>query len=1410
MIDIAKTKELLQKLDFEALFIDELGWEEPNNKPITSIPNVKQGTTRQTIAELSGAVVIIINTPDGIIPEVAQRAAISDEISKHHHEHILIFVDKIQGNRSQCIWRWIKKQDAKKLPREHYYSAGQTGEAFIAKIASLFMDINDYEKGVTISDAAQKIKDALDIEKVTKKFFKEYQNEFVEFVEHIEGISKETDRHWYASVLLNRLMFIYFLQKKHFLDKGDNKYLNNKLTPYKLAPDEYTFFQDFLKVLFFEGFAKQEHERSSETNLLLGKIKYLNGGLFLKHKIEQNYPQIRVKNKGFVALFDLFDRYNWTLNDTPNNQNDNEINPDVLGYIFEKYINQKAFGAYYTRTEITEYLCEQTVYKLILDEINDPKELTPELLKQANIPATRQYDSIENLLLHLDAHTCKRLLVGEKAILTNMSLLDPACGSGAFLVAAMKVLINVYSAIIGKIEIYFQQDAALQKWLKDIRKNHKSTAYYIKKQIITHNLYGVDIMEEATEIAKLRLFLALVASAETIDQLEPLPNIDFNIMSGNSLIGLMRVDDTQFNKIYDTISKKKPKGTTVKKGNLFSPDTIVQLDAFASGHTKSYKELINEREAAIKAYKNAENLGLDSLQDKRDSIQRKEAEANAVLNELLYREFDKLKINYEKQTWDEKTKTVKTEKKAVEAQDIADIRPFHWGYMFSEIFRKKDGFDAIITNPPWETFKPQAKEFFAEYSELVTKNKMDIKDFEKEQSILLKNLDILKDWLKYQNRFPPISLYYRNAPQYKNQISIVNGKKAGTDINLYKLFTEQSYNLLRKNGYCGIVIPSGIYTDLGAKQLRELLFEQTKVTGLFCFENRKTIFENVDSRFKFVVLSFEKGGSTTSFPAAFMRHDVEELKVFPKLGSFILDIDFIRKQSPDALSIMEIKNPTDFSIAQKMLRHPRLEEFSFSVEQPTVVGHVKFCREFDMTNDSWLFNTPLQIRAKPDEKFLILYEGKMMHQFSHKFAEGRYWVSETEARKAILGRKTEENQTLDYQNYRLAYRAIASSTNERTLIAAILPKNCFCGNSLAVSKDNISSEILLLVGAFFNSFCLDYCLRQTVTANINMFYINQLPVPCLSPSHAYYRPIIERAAQLVCTTAEFADLWKETMHSDWDISKAATDDQTRNTLRAELDAIIAQIYGLTETELSHILDTFPIVAQAQKTAALAQFQQLETTRLASAQSNHATDCIATGENSTIEFKASLEIPVLSKQDKQNLSKHKEQYDKLFAAGAASDEQLKSLLQKIQPQPNPAIAKILHHSVLKTLAAFANSDGGTLLIGVDENIDDTPIVIGLAAELAHFKGIDNFLKKFDTLLEHHLGNALHALLTTYVETVEDKQIFVVRVKPSPKPVFLKWKTDQKEESLFYIRRAASTKDLTAQELLDYINAHWQNK
>jgi hypothetical protein len=1146
-LDLKRARNYLQSFDFCALFIEELGWSYPSTQKVTRFQVGGQFFSRVAIAELAGVVILEITADSGPIPEAKTRDAIHEEISSFHGENLLIFLD---SDRSRSLWYWVKRDGTKSYRRDHLFVRGQSGDLFLSKLGGLVVDITEFERNaVNVVSVARKLKNAFDIEKVTKNFYQEFQRLHVDFLGFIAGISLESDRRWYASVILNRLMFVYFLQRKYFLDNGDDNYLQHKLAICRQQGDNQ--FYPFLKELFFEGFAKPEYSRDLDARKRLGKIRYLNGGLFLKHPIEEKYPTIAIEDTAFASVFTLFSKYSWNLDDTPGG-NDEEINPDVLGYIFEKYINQKEFGAYYTRPEITEYLCDRTINKLIRDRLGEEEK------------------SLNDLLLNLNGDRCALLL---NTILPDLTLLDPACGSGAFLVAAMKTLISLYSTVVEQAK-KFLDHPQIARWLADAN-SHPSLDYYIKKRIITDNLYGVDIMEEATEIAKLRLFLALVASAKTVEELEPLPNIDFNIMAGNSLIGLIRVDAEGFDKVHATL-----------QGNILQQATF-----------NRYQEILADKNRSIELYKkHAFNQGEQAINPKEESllllrrhIENLNGQSQAKLNQLLLDEFSgKLKIKYE-----EAQPTGKPKKRLLTLEDITDLEPFHWGYHFDTVFAR-GGFDAIITNPPWEIFKPNAKEFFAEYSDLVQKKKMTIKAFEKEQKELLKDPEISQAWCEYQSKFPHVSSYFRSAEQYINQISIVNGKKAGTDINLYKLFLEQCFNLLRSGGRGGIIVPSGIYTDLGTKQLREVLFSRTKIDSLFGLSNEKFIFENVHHAFKFALFSFEKDNQTDFFQASFRINPREAIKP-EELDTFLHDrnqrveipVSLVHQLSPDSLSVMEFKNELDIRIAEKMSQFPLLGE------KIDGTWNLKLTAEFHMTNDSHLFKT------EPAKGRLPLYEGKMIHQFTHQFApeQLRYWVDEKEGRRAILGKIEDIGQKMNYQDYRLGFRKIASTTNNRTIISTIIPPS-FCSENFQVAlsfHENLERYIkydgMIFLCGLWNSFVLDFLLRQRISANINFFYVYQLPVPRLQQGDRYFAEIVDRAGKLICTTPEFDELAQEVGLESH--REGITDESQRGQLRAELDGMIAHLYGLSEEEFAYILTTFPIVPEATKQDALEAYRHLQ-------------------------------------------------------------------------------------------------------------------------------------------------------------------------------------------------------------------------
>ena len=1120
----SQVKKYLQLADFTSLFIEELGWDYADISPIYLNVN-DENYTIEAICQKRGLMVYHCLPEKGILPNAQVRKKIDVEVTSYSQEHLIIYTDKSQQKQ---IWQWVKRESATKTKaKETTFNITQSGELLSQKLEALFIDFAE-EENLTLTDVTQRTEKAFDIEKVTKDFFNKFQEIHLKFAAVIQGIENPKDANWYASVVLNRLMFIYFLQKKGFLDHGNPNYLQDKLKVSQTQGKD-LYYQQFLQTLFFDGFGKAEKFRKQETAVLIGKIKYINGGLFLPHIIEEKYRgQIKINDAAFQDIFNLFSGYTWHLNDTPTGK-DNEINPDVLGYIFEKYINQKEFGAYYTKPEITNYLCERTINKFISGKIGN----------------------IE-IFDHLNNQLCQQLL---DEILPQLSILDPACGSGAFLVAALQHLIKIYTAIFEFIQV--SGNAENKARLRKIKQDHPSLDYYIKKRVITDNLYGVDIMEEAVEIAKLRLFLSLVASAETVDDLEPLPNVDFNIMSGNSLIGLIRVDDQRFDYMGET-----------KQGNILQ-----------SLNSQNYQAILKEKNESIRKYKeHAFIIGEVEGTDQEDRLGILKRNINDVnrqslvkLNQLLLDEFGNLKIKYE-----EVQLKGKPVKRVLNIADMEALKPFHWGYHFDQIIAR-GGFDIILGNPPWEIFQTDEKEFFQRFDNLIQKKKLDIKAWTKQFNKFMEDEEMRQAWLDYCSGYPHVSAYFKNAEQYRNQKSLVDGKSVARKINLYAVFLEQCINLLSENGECGLVIPSGIYTDLGTKQLREMLFSQTKITGLFCFENKKAIFEGVHKSFKFVVLTFENGNKTLSFPARFMRHDVGELNSFPDDDCIHISVDLIKRLSPDSISVMEFKSDLDIFIAEKMSRFPLLGE---EIQDK---WNLKLTQEFNMTTDSHLFKT------EPGKGRLPLYEGKMIHQFNHKFAEPRYWVEEEEGRKAVLGKKG-NNQYLSYSDYRLVHRRITASTNERTLITCVLPKNTFCGDTAQPVKNFINYNVTLYITSIFNSFIVDYQIRQRVTNHCDMHFMYNLTIPRLTEKDPYFHEIVERAAKLICTTAEYDELAREvglTSHEN-----GVTDERERGKIRAELDGIIAHLYGLTETEFSHILSTFPIVAEEVKNAALNAYREM--------------------------------------------------------------------------------------------------------------------------------------------------------------------------------------------------------------------------
>ena len=375
-IRLQSARRSLSDFDVRALFIEDLGWD--NHKPQPLDIEVGARSYRLTpVAQKRGMALYAYDAGSGdAIPDYATRRKIEKQAMKSGmaYEHIIAYHD---GARQ--VWQWVKREPGKPdRNREHVLHAGQSPDALLRKLDVLAVALED-EESVTIGAMAGKAKQAFDVEGVTKKFYDRFQKEHKHFLSFIKGIQSVADQEWYASLMLNRLMFIYFMQKRGFLD-GDPDYLRNRLRRMRERQGHdsfHTFYRYFLLRLFHEGLGQHTNARAAGLEELLGAVPYLNGGLFEVHELESANANIQIPDKAFEDIFAFFDAYDWTLDQRPPRANahqhngkaelKDEINPDVLGYIFEKYINQKQMGAYYTKEDITEYIGKSTIIPFLFD-----------------------------------------------------------------------------------------------------------------------------------------------------------------------------------------------------------------------------------------------------------------------------------------------------------------------------------------------------------------------------------------------------------------------------------------------------------------------------------------------------------------------------------------------------------------------------------------------------------------------------------------------------------------------------------------------------------------------------------------------------------------------------------------------------------------------------------------------------------------------------------------------------------------------------------------------------------------------------------------------------------------------------------------------------------------------------------
>ena len=510
-----------------------------------------------------------------------------------------------------------------------------------------------------------------DKEEVSARFYKDYVRYVFGFDEEgktARGISllkkiripqgfTEKDARLFSVVFMNRIIFIKFLEEKGVVPKNLLEELHSSyVSSYTIG----TFYETYLKPLFYEVFNKSERNRPETVrtrNRLYHDIPYLNGGLF--REVVADEKKYDIENDGVdLVLEEVIEPYNLG--------NGSKVNPDILGYIFEKTINnisgtgtdqQKAQGAYYTPDDLVEYIIDNAISPAVFGKMLQG-------LRKSGWTDTdlKGYSSVDDIL---DPHKIPKNpehIRNMIASLETIKIIDPACGSGHFLTAALSYLLRI------KVDLL---RAA----------NQPVDCYQLKRSIVCENLFGVDIDENACEIARLRLWLSIIEEFDgNPSHMDTLPNIDFNILVGNSLIGWLREP-----------VKTQPLLSPLENSRLKEAFGAIK-DHFGTSATEIENQLSTARtEDAINTYGTL--IKLYKLESGDKAVQIRDMIED--VRSCLYKVADSSFLGFLHEEADLNANEFRSL-----CRGWKNLIPFHWRIDFEDML-KEDGFDVIVGNPPY-------------------------------------------------------------------------------------------------------------------------------------------------------------------------------------------------------------------------------------------------------------------------------------------------------------------------------------------------------------------------------------------------------------------------------------------------------------------------------------------------------------------------------------------------------------------------------------------------------------------------------------------------------------------------------------------------------------------------------------
>lgn len=589
------------------------------------------------------------------------------------------------------------------------------------------------------------VTDAFSVERLNKEFFNGYKAQYKKFVDTLSDTKQHRD---YVKKLLGRLVFLQFLQKKGWMgvpasntkwEGGDKNYLSKLVDNYA---NNNRLLSDVLEPLFFKTLNEKRNGDIADSKLGENiKIPYLNGGLFDKDRIDEldiDFPYSYFKN-----LMDFFSQYNFTIDENDPDDSEVGIDPEMLGHIFENLLeDNKDKGAFYTPKEIVQYMCRQSVIQYL--KTHEPSEQYAEAIEQLI------NDGVVNAILQNKSVAARFI-----QLLKEVKVCDPAIGSGAFPMGILYVLYHAIHHLHSHAEPHGNFDST-----------------QTKRDIIQNNIFGVDIEQGAVDIARLRFWLALVVDA---DKPQPLPNLDYKITCGNSLLSRYPIDAPIENVFveYNKGKKENEKMTLAKYKELVSDYTNT-----SNHQTKElFRKTIEDIKCAFKT---------ELSKQFKERLAKLRGKVIMLEGPTLFGERTKVE-KAELKKLKEKLNILEKEQEDIQTNKLY-IDAFEWRFEFPQLLDENGkfiGFDIVIGNPP--------------YNEL-------------------RDLDLSMQTALKSSRF------YDYAK--------------GGRLNMFQFFYPLAINVARDNGIVSLITQNSILAEDSALGNRKLFFAQTDILSIDSFPER--------------------------------------------------------------------------------------------------------------------------------------------------------------------------------------------------------------------------------------------------------------------------------------------------------------------------------------------------------------------------------------------------------------------------------------------------------------------------------------------------------------------------------------------------------------------------------------------